>query len=45
MNVTEKLKFVTEKVENTVGKGKKNAGYPHFPLFPECFQRLLFQNR
>ena len=28
---------VFDKVENTAGKGE-NAGYQHFPLFPQCFQ-------
>ena len=27
--------------ENIVGKGE-NAGYQHFLLFPQCFQRLSF---
>ena len=36
-NVTQKLKFVLEMVENIVGKGE-NAGYQHF-LFPQCFQK------
>ena len=35
--VTEKLKFVWERVENIVGKGEK-AGYQYFLLFPQCFQ-------
>ena len=34
------LKF--ERVENIVGKGE-NAGYWHFLLFPQCFQKLLPQ--
>ena len=38
INVTEKLKFVLEWVENIVGKGE-NAGYRHFLLFPQCFQK------
>ena len=38
----EKLKFMWERVENIVGKGK-NTGYQHFLLFPLCFQKLLFQ--
>ena len=29
-------------VENIVGKGE-NAGYQHFLLFPQCFQKLSFQ--
>ena len=37
-NVTEELKFVSGRVENIVGKGE-NAGYQHFLLFPECFQK------
>ena len=38
INVTEKLKFVLERVEDIVGKGE-NAGYQHFLLFPQCFQK------
>ena len=38
MNVTEKLKFVLWRIRNTVGKGE-NAGYQHFLLFPQCFQK------
>ena len=38
---TRKLKFVLGKVENTVGKGE-NAGYQHFLLFPQCFQKFSF---
>ena len=37
MNVTEKWKFVLERVENIVGKGE-NAGNKHFLLFPQYFQ-------
>ena len=29
---------VTDWVENIVGKGE-NAGYQHFLLFPQCFQK------
>ena len=36
--LTEKLKFVLGRVENIVGKGE-NAGYKHFLLFPQCFQK------
>ena len=39
--VIEKLKFVLERVENSLGKGE-NAGYQHFLLFPECFQKASF---
>ena len=37
-NVAAKLKFVLGRVENIVGKGE-NAGYQHFLLFPQCFQK------
>ena len=36
--MTEKYKFTLERVENSVGKGE-NAGYQHFLLFPQCFQK------
>ena len=36
-----RLKFVMEWVENIMGKGE-NAGYHHFFLFPQCFQKLSF---
>ena len=39
INVTEKLKFARGHEENIVGKGE-NAGYQHFLLFPQCFQKL-----
>ena len=38
LNLTEKLKLELERVENIVGKGE-NAGYQHFLLFPQCFQK------
>ena len=41
LNLTENLKFVLGKVENIVGKGE-NAGYQHFLLFPQCFQKAFF---
>ena len=44
INVTEKLKFVSGRVENTVRKGE-NAGYQHFLLFLHCFKGLLSQGR
>ena len=37
-NVYQKLKFALGKVETIVGKGE-NAGYKHFLLFPQCFQK------
>ena len=39
INVTQNLKFVLEREENIVGKGE-NAGYQHFLLFPQCFQKV-----
>ena len=41
INVSETLKFVLQRVENIVGKGE-NAGYQHFLLFPQCFQKPSF---
>ena len=41
INVSEKLKFDLGRVENIVGKGE-NAGYQHFLLFPQCFQKASF---
>ena len=34
--------FVLDRVENIVGKGE-NAGYQHFLLFSQCFQRAFHQ--
>ena len=39
--MTQKLKFVLGRVENIVGTGE-NAGYQHFLLFPQCFQKASF---
>ena len=39
--VTQKMKFTFGRVENIVEKGE-NAGYQHFLLFPQCFQKLSF---
>ena len=41
-NVTQKLKFAVERVENIAGEGE-NAGYQHFLLFPECFPKTLWE--
>ena len=41
MNVPRNFKFVLARVANIVGK-RENAGYKHFLLFPQCFQKLLF---
>ena len=38
INVAEKLRFVSKRVGNIVEKGE-NAGYQHFLLFPQCFQK------
>ena len=38
INVTESLEFVLGKYDKIVGKGD-NAGYQHFLLFPQCFQK------
>ena len=32
---------VFNRVENTVGKGE-NAGFQHFLLFPQCFEKASF---
>ena len=40
-NVTQKMKFISERVENIWEKGE-NAGYQHFLLFPKCFQKPSF---
>ena len=41
INVTDKFAFVLGRVENIVGKGE-NAGYQHFLLFLQCFQKVFF---
>ena len=42
--VIHKAKFVLDKIENIVGK-EENAGYQHFLLFPQGFQKAFFQGR
>ena len=37
-NLTKMIVSVFDKLENIVGKGE-NAGYQHFLLFPQCFQK------
>ena len=39
--VNEKLKVGLGRAENIVEKGE-NAGYQHFLLFPQCFQKASF---
>ena len=41
INVAQMMISVSDKVENIVGKGE-NAGYQHFFLFPQCFQKAFF---
>ena len=41
INVTEKMIFALGRVENIVGR-EENAGYQHFRLFPQCFQKATF---
>ena len=37
LNVTQDIIVVFPRIENIVEK-EENAGYPHFLLFPQCFQ-------
>ena len=39
INVAEMKISHSDTVENIVGKGE-NAGYQHFLLFPQCFQKV-----
>ena len=42
INVAQMLISLFDKIEkNIVGKGE-NAGYQHFLLFPQCFQKASF---
>ena len=41
INVAETMISLSERVENIVEKGE-NAGYQHFLLFPQCFQKPSF---
>ena len=36
-----KMNFVFDRVENVKGNGE-NAGYQHFFLFPQCFQKAFY---
>ena len=38
LNVVRIMISVSDRVENIVGKGE-NAGYQHFLIFPQCFQK------
>ena len=35
--------YVFDRVENIAGK-EENAGYQHFLLFPQCFEKASFQD-
>ena len=41
INATQKLKFGLGRAETIVGKGE-NAGYQHFLLYQQCFQKATF---
>ena len=41
MNKAQTVTAIFDKVENIVGKGE-NAGYQHYLLFPQCFQRASY---
>ena len=41
INVIQKVKLALGRSENIVGKGE-NAGYQHFLLFPQCFQKATY---
>ena len=38
LDIVEMMISLLDRVKNTVGKGE-NAGYQHFPLFPQCFPK------
>ena len=40
INVTKMMIYVFDRTKNIVGKGE-NAGYQHFLLFPQCFQKAF----
>ena len=41
LNVAQNMISVFDRVENIAGKGE-NAGYQHFLLIPQCFQKAFF---
>ena len=41
INVAQLMISAFDRVENIVGK-EENAGYQHFLLFPQCFQKASF---
>ena len=40
-NGNQNITVVFHRIENIVGK-EENAGYQHFLLFPQCFQKAFF---
>ena len=44
INVTQKLKFEMGRIKmvNCIVGKDENAGYQHFLVFPQCFQRASF---
>ena len=40
LNITQNIRVVFHRMENIVGK-EENAGYQHFLLFPQCFQKAF----
>ena len=38
INLTKMMIYVFDGIENIAGK-RENAGYQHFLLFPQCFQK------
>ena len=40
LNITQNVKVIFHSIENIVGK-EENAGYQHFLLFPQCFQKAF----
>ena len=42
-HVTEKMKFVLERVESIVGK-IENAGHQHFLRFSQCFEMPIYKS-
>ena len=43
LNVTQNVKVVFHRIENIVGK-EENAGYQHFLVFLQCFQKASSTN-
>ena len=41
INVAQMMISVFDRIENIMGKGE-NAGYQHFLIFPQCFQKASF---